>query len=283
MRRWRQAELKFRTRGGARRGAGRKAAGPRPRVPHRARPLHKTAHPVHVTLRASRRLPSLRAQRVFDVIRRGFARTSRSWFRIVHFSVQSDHVHLLVEADDKRSLSRGLGGAAIRMALAINRALRRRGKVWADRGRSLPRAGAAHAAGSPNRPRLCAHELEEARPEREAPRSMCVGVALHGMEGAACRRAARGVRARDTRHLALANRLEAPRSDWATRTTEGLALEQPLTSGCRSGARRHRARIEWPASTRPDTPTMARCQACSRALQPTACALNACGCRRDAL
>jgi putative transposase len=84
-------------------------------------------------MRAVRRLPSLRKQIVFGEIRRAFAPTLRAWFRIVHFSVQVDHVHLLVEADDKRSLSRGLIGAATRLARAVNRALRRRGRVWDDR------------------------------------------------------------------------------------------------------------------------------------------------------
>jgi REP element-mobilizing transposase RayT len=84
-------------------------------------------------MRAVRRLPSLRKQIVFGEIRRAFAPTVRAWFRIVHFSVQVDHVHLLVEADDKRSLSRGLIGAATRLARAVNRVLGRRGHVWDDR------------------------------------------------------------------------------------------------------------------------------------------------------
>jgi REP element-mobilizing transposase RayT len=75
----------------------------------------------------------LRKQVVFDHVRRAIGRTARSWFRIVHFSVQANHVHLLVEAHDKVSLSRGLMGAAIRLALAVNRAAGRRGSVWGDR------------------------------------------------------------------------------------------------------------------------------------------------------
>jgi hypothetical protein len=51
----------------------------------------------------------------------------------VHFSVQTDHVHILVEADDKSSLSRGLTGLAIRVARAVNRVLGRAGRVWEDR------------------------------------------------------------------------------------------------------------------------------------------------------
>jgi len=65
-------------------------------------------------------------------------------FRVVHFSVQADHVHLLVEALDKRALSAGMRGLAIRIARRVNRLVFRRGALWADRwhGRALttPRA-----------------------------------------------------------------------------------------------------------------------------------------------
>ena len=84
-------------------------------------------------MRAVRRLPSLRKQRVFGELRNALARTPRDWFRIVHFSVQADHVHFLVEADDKISLSRGMSGVAVRFARTINRVLGRHGSVWADR------------------------------------------------------------------------------------------------------------------------------------------------------
>jgi hypothetical protein len=47
--------------------------------------------------------------------------------------VQADHLHLVVEADEPTGLSRGIQGLAIRAARAINRALGRRGRVWADR------------------------------------------------------------------------------------------------------------------------------------------------------
>jgi REP element-mobilizing transposase RayT len=102
-------------------------------VPHRVRPEHKARHPVHLTLRAGRGLPSLREEVIFFEMRGALARTARSWFRVVHFSVQANHVHLLVEADDKASLSRGVMGVAIRMARAVNRVLERHGNVWSER------------------------------------------------------------------------------------------------------------------------------------------------------
>jgi hypothetical protein len=95
-----QQALEFRTWGGRRLGAGRKPIGSKPGVPHRPRPIHCSRHPVHVTLRVAPGLPSMRNQVLFTVLRRGLACASRSWFRLIHFSVQTNHVHLLVEADE---------------------------------------------------------------------------------------------------------------------------------------------------------------------------------------
>ena len=120
--------------GGRRPGAGRKRTpGRRPCVPHRLRPQHQAAHPVHVTLRATDAVRCLRAGRVFPAVRRALAAASHSGFRIIHYSVQNDHIHLIIEADDAALLSGGMRGLAIRVARAANRALGRRGPVWSDR------------------------------------------------------------------------------------------------------------------------------------------------------
>lgn len=102
-------------------------------MPHVVRPWHDAAQPAHVTLRARAGLPSLRAARVFPAVRAAIRLAQRERFRICHFSVQSNHIHFLVEANDRQALSRGVQGLAIRLARCINRVLARRGAVWADR------------------------------------------------------------------------------------------------------------------------------------------------------
>src|SRR5882757_9589601 len=83
--------------GGARKGAGRPPiAGRRRPTPHRSRPDHRRANPVHLTLRARAELDSFRSPRVFAGVRAAIASASSSSFRIIHFSVQSDHLHLVV-------------------------------------------------------------------------------------------------------------------------------------------------------------------------------------------
>jgi REP-associated tyrosine transposase len=119
--------------GGKRRGAGRKLVALRPSPPHRPRARHQGRWPVHVTLRAREVVPSLRSARVFPFLRRSLAASHKAAFRVVHFSVQSDHVHLVVEGDEMNALVRGLQGLAVRCAKAVNRAVRRRGSVWRSR------------------------------------------------------------------------------------------------------------------------------------------------------
>ena len=120
--------------GGRRKGAGRKPNGPTAGVPHRRREPHLARHPVHVTVRAREGLPSFRGDRLlFEGIERSIAASAKPGFRVVHFSVQSNHLHLIVEADDERTLSRGMQGLSIRMALAAHRALGHGGRIFSDR------------------------------------------------------------------------------------------------------------------------------------------------------
>jgi putative transposase len=135
----RQLEMAFRTWGGKREGAGRKRRpGARPSVEHRPRAKHAAAHPVHVTLRARRGLPPFRERALFGAMAAAVRAANRSpavgeAFRVVHFSVQSDHVHLIVEAHDGDTLARGMQGLAIRLAKRTNALLQTRGRVWGDR------------------------------------------------------------------------------------------------------------------------------------------------------
>jgi hypothetical protein len=53
-------------------------------------------------------------------------------------SIQHNHLHLLVEADDKDALSHGMRSLTISAARAINRALGRKGRVFAYRYNATP-------------------------------------------------------------------------------------------------------------------------------------------------
>jgi len=134
-----QHELEFRSWGGPRRGAGRKRRGPRRRVPHLAREPLEARHPVHVTVRFHEGLPSLRRDGARAAIERAFrAAGERFGFRLAEYSLQTNHMHLIAEANDRDAFSRGMRGLLVRVARALNRILARKGAVFADRYHAHP-------------------------------------------------------------------------------------------------------------------------------------------------
>ncbi len=89
---------------------------------------------MHVTLKLKRGLPSLRNRKTLHVLLPAFdAGKERFGFRLNHFVVMGNHLHLIIEADDRGSLTRGLGGIAIRIAKALNRLWGRKGAVLFER------------------------------------------------------------------------------------------------------------------------------------------------------
>jgi len=128
-----QLELRATTRGGARKGSGpkkKRTSG----VPHLRRPHLASRHPVHVTLKLRPGLPSLRSDRCYETVRSALkAGRRRLGTRLVHFSVQSNHLHLVVEATDAVALGRGIKGLAVRLARRLNARLGTKGVVFPDR------------------------------------------------------------------------------------------------------------------------------------------------------
>jgi REP element-mobilizing transposase RayT len=120
--------------GGKRKGAGRKRKQKRPAVSHASRPaLAGKSHPVHTVLRTCVGCWNLRSRRALAALAPALSGGSdRFGFRLVHYSIQCNHLHLIVEADDRRSLSRGMQGLTIRLAKALNRMMARHGRVFAD-------------------------------------------------------------------------------------------------------------------------------------------------------
>ncbi len=116
-------------RGGPRPGAGR-PPGPRPCVHHVRRPRVRRDFPSHITLRVRRGIPSLRKRKFVREFRRSLGQAcERGEFRVVHYSLQRDHVHLIVESAGKEALGRGMKSISARLARAVNRVFGRRGRV----------------------------------------------------------------------------------------------------------------------------------------------------------
>ena len=128
-----QLAMKWRTWGGRRRGAGRKPKGVVAGVTHATRKRLRRL-PVHVNWRMLPHVWNLRSRRCFRRLEEAFwAACDRFGMRITHFSVQGNHLHLIVEAEDQSCLSRGMQGLGVRVAKKLNRVMKRKGTVLADR------------------------------------------------------------------------------------------------------------------------------------------------------
>jgi len=139
LKRHQQREL-FPKHGGKRKGAGRPPKGPRSSQSHKKRPTIKKSEPVHVTIRVEDELAELRQRDAYKAVRTAMWKVfDRDEFHIINVSIQGSHVHLLVEAADRKALSRGMQALQISAAKHINRVLskrrkeRRRGRVFCDR------------------------------------------------------------------------------------------------------------------------------------------------------
>ena len=104
-------------------------------VPHVTREAHSERCPVHVTMRRVALAPSFRSERVSNAIMFQLARASRagSGIRVVQFSIQDDHLHLMLEGTDAQDLSRQAQKLFSRIALAVNAVALRRGSLFRDR------------------------------------------------------------------------------------------------------------------------------------------------------
>ena len=131
--------FRFPKRGGKRPGAGRPRIHDRPGlvgpgVSHLPREAFASRRAVHVTQRLRPDAGYLRKQGPAQVLLKAFQDAAeRGGIRIAHYSIQGNHLHLVVEAEDAKSLSRGIQGLAIRIARRLNRRIGRKGPVFADR------------------------------------------------------------------------------------------------------------------------------------------------------
>jgi len=90
--------------------------------------------PLHLTFHLIEGLPNLRNKREHATLIEVFARCrEREGFRITQYSIQGNHVHLIVEARRKEDLTRGVTGLATSMARRLNKLWNRHGRVFSDR------------------------------------------------------------------------------------------------------------------------------------------------------
>jgi len=76
---------------------------------------------------------NLRSRRSWKALAPAIYSSERDGFRVVHFAIMGNHIHLMVEASDELRLARGMQGLGVRIALRLNRMMNRGGRVVGDR------------------------------------------------------------------------------------------------------------------------------------------------------
>ncbi len=120
------------SRGGARKGAGRKKLSEH--QSHARREVFSKRMPVHVTMKVARDVRGLRGRRMYKAVEAALWSAARNEDGLLcDFSVQNDHLHLVMDAANSKAMRSALSGLAIRVAKAINRLCGRKGRVFDDR------------------------------------------------------------------------------------------------------------------------------------------------------
>lgn len=130
--RLRQLEMKIPKHGGKRKGAGRKKilAG---EPSHAKRPKVSMKEPLGITMKLKTGLSSLRSMRHLKSFKKAMNSAKKFGVSVTHFSLLSNHAHLVVEVENNRALECGMKSLTVTLAAAINRLRLRNGPVFQGR------------------------------------------------------------------------------------------------------------------------------------------------------
>jgi len=128
-----QAELNFSSkRGGKRKGAGRKKK-LEGQPNHVKRPEISGKAPLHITLKLQSGIQSPRSLEGMDNFQNAFAKAAKLGLKVIHFSLQSNHAHIIAEVMNNEALERGMKSLTVAIAHAINTARKTAGAVFLGR------------------------------------------------------------------------------------------------------------------------------------------------------
>lgn len=122
---------KIRGWGGRRNGAGRKNLSGT--VAHAAREKVDFRKPLHITIRLAEGLSGLRTKHMHEQFTVALLNAKAKGLRVLHYSIEGNHVHLLVECADNKALASGMNSFGTSFAKAVRKERGGKGKVFAGR------------------------------------------------------------------------------------------------------------------------------------------------------
>src|SRR3954463_6850705 len=83
----------------------------------REREEFKKGEPLHITIKLREGLPNLRSRVGAQMVKNAIIGAQLGGMRVLHFSILSNHIHLLVEAESRRVLFNSMRSFCIRLAI----------------------------------------------------------------------------------------------------------------------------------------------------------------------
>ena len=105
------------SRGGRRPGSGRKRIHSKG-VAHRVREKVQMRHAMHVNFKYC---TTIRHKRGLSLLKRAILNARKKGLRVIHFSLQSNHIHLILEAQDNAILTRGMRSLTVTIAKGLGK------------------------------------------------------------------------------------------------------------------------------------------------------------------
>jgi REP element-mobilizing transposase RayT len=103
-------------------------------VPHRKREKLPAKTPIHATIKIrSNIVQTLRNKIVFKKISKAILRARVQGLRIIHFTVQKDHLHLLIETHNNKELAKGMQALGISLAKSLKNLTKVKGPIYKER------------------------------------------------------------------------------------------------------------------------------------------------------
>jgi REP element-mobilizing transposase RayT len=113
-------------------GAGRKAIHDRG-IRHISRDPIKRITPLHLTIKIESKKAGIKNKNILTALHHSIKKARILGLRILHYTLEFDHVHLLVEADNNERLGRGMQSFGISFSKGINKIKQMKGRVFKTR------------------------------------------------------------------------------------------------------------------------------------------------------
>lgn len=102
-------------------------------IRHTSRPVISKPASLHLTIKVKRNKADIKNKAVLAILKKAILNARLKGLKVIHYSLEFDHVHLLIEADNNKILGKGMQAFGVTLAKAINKLWRLGGGVYKHR------------------------------------------------------------------------------------------------------------------------------------------------------